>query len=331
VTEQGAFRRPATIVVPAYNAACTIGACVEACLNQDYAAVEVVVTDDGSTDDTARIVRRYPVHYLRQENAGPASARNRGWRAAAGGIICFTDSDCVPAPDWVSRLVEQYSSEEVAGVGGTYDIVNDDNLLARCTHEEIVQRHLEMPRYVDYLGAFNVSYRRAVLEGVGGFDESYRAASGEDNDLAYRVKKQGYRLVFTREARVAHYHPSNLWQYLGQQFWHGYWRMKLYRQHPDMSKGDVYGGLLDFIQPPLCVVTLTLMPLALIWPLLWGLVGVLALLDLGLQVPNTVRIFRRAGEVKLWALAPITWLRGYARGLGMAMGVWNFLVRRPGG
>lgn len=336
MTGQDAFRPLATIVVPAYNAARTIEACVEACLNQDYAAVEVVVTDDGSTDGTARIVRRYPVHYLWQENAGPASARNRGWRAATGEIVCFTDSDCVPAPDWVSRLVEQYTSEEIAGVGGTYDIVNDivngsNSLLARCIHEEIVQRHLEMPRYVDYLGAFNVSYRRAVLEKVGGFDESYRIASGEDNDLAYRVRKQGHRLVFTRGARVAHYHPSNLWRYLGQQFWHGYWRMKLYRQHPDMSRGDVYSGLLDFIQPPLCVVTLALMPLALLWPLLWGLVGVLVLLDLGLQVPNTVRICRRTGEVKLWALAPITWLRGYARGLGMVVGVWDLFVRRPGG
>jgi glycosyltransferase involved in cell wall biosynthesis len=107
MTGQDAFRPLATIVVPAYNAARTIKACVEACLNQDYAAVEVVVADDGSTDDTARIVRSYPVHYLWQENAGPASARNRGWRAATGEIVCFADSDCVPASDWVSRLVEQ--------------------------------------------------------------------------------------------------------------------------------------------------------------------------------------------------------------------------------
>ena len=320
-----------SVVIPAYNAARTIAPCVQACLAQDYPGVEVIVVDDGSTDDTASIVRRYPVRYLRQENAGPASARNRGWRAATGEIVCFTDSDCVPALDWVSRLVEEYAPDEIAGVGGTYDIANEDNLLAACIHEEIGQRHLEMPRYVNYLGSFNLSYRRTVLEEVNGFDESYLRASGEDNDLAYRVMKHGYKLVFTRNAKVAHYHPDNSWRYLKQQFWHGYWRMKLYHQHPDMARGDVYGGLLDFVQPPLCVGTLALTPLAVIWPALWMLVGLLVLLDLGLQVPNTVRIVGRTGKRELWALAAVTGLRGYARGLGMVKGVWDFFVRRRDG
>lgn len=327
MTGNGELLPLVTIVVPAYNAAPTVGTCIEACLGQDYPCVEVIVVDDGSTDATGQIVRRYPVRYTWQDNAGPSSARNRGWRAARGEIICFTDSDCVPSPGWVSRLVEEYTSEDIAGVGGTYEIVNGHSLLAACIHEEIIQRHLGMPRYVDYLGAFNVSYRRTVLEEVGGFDESYRVASGEDNELAYRVKKRGYRLVFTRGASVGHYHPSNLWRYLRHQVWHGYWRMKLYRQHPDMSKGDVYSGPLDFIQPPLCVITLTLIPLALIWPFLWGGIGLLVLLDLGLQIPSTMRIVGRTGMAKHWALALITWLRGYARGLGMVAGIWNFFVR----
>jgi glycosyltransferase involved in cell wall biosynthesis len=331
MTGKGEFRPLVTVVVPAYNAARTVGACVEACLNQEYPAVEVIVADDGSTDDTERIVERYPVRYLRHDHAGPASARNRGWHAATGEVICFTDSDCVPPPDWMSKLVGEYTSEEIAGVGGTYDIVDADNLLAACIHEEIVLRHVGMPRYVNFLGSFNVSYRRAVLEEVSGFDESYRMASGEDNDLAYRIIRRGYKLVFTREARVAHYHPSNLWRYLRHQFWHGYWRMKLYRHHPDMSRGDVYGGWLDFVQPPLCVGTLALMPLALIWPVLWGLVGLLALFDLVLQFPNTARVVGRTGALKYWTLASITWLRGYVRGLGMLMGVWDFYIRRRDG
>ena len=320
-----------SVVIPAYNAARTIAPCVEACLAQDYPTVEIIVVDDGSTDDTASIVQRYPVRYLRQDNAGPATARNRGWRAATGEIICFTDSDCVPARDWVSRLVGGYTAQEIAGVGGTYGIANSDRLLATCVHEEIVQRHLQMPRYVNYLGSFNVSYRRCVLEEVGGFDESYRTASGEDNDLAYRVIKRGHKLVFTQEASVAHYHPTHLWRYLKQQFWHGYWRMKLYRRHSDMSRGDVYGGVLDFVQPPLCVATLALMPLALVWPGLGVCVGMLVLLDLVLQIPNTLRVVRRTRAAKHLALSPITWLRGYARGLGMVRGVWDFFVWRRDG
>jgi glycosyltransferase involved in cell wall biosynthesis len=320
-----------SVVVPTYNSASTIAETIEACLAQDCPGVEVVVVDDGSTDDTAALAQRYPVRYLRQDNAGPASARNRGWRAVAGEIVCFTDSDCIPARDWVSRLMAGYTADEVAGVGGTYTIANSNSLLATCVHEEIIQRHLAMAEYVNYLGSFNVSYRRAVLEKVGGFDESYRIASGEDNDLSYRVTKQGYKLVFAGEAKVAHYHPSNLWRYLRQQFWHGYWRMKLYRQHPDMSGGDVYSGLLDYVQPPLCVGTLALMSVTLIWPVLWTLVGSLVLLDLCLQIPSALCVVKRTGRAKLWALAPITWLRGYARGLGMGIGVWDFFMRRRDG
>ena len=66
------------VVVPAYNAARTIAPCVAACLAQDHPGVEVIVVDDGSTDDTERIVRRYPVRYIRQSNAVAAAARNRG-------------------------------------------------------------------------------------------------------------------------------------------------------------------------------------------------------------------------------------------------------------
>ncbi len=320
-----------TVVIPAYNAARTIAPCLAACLAQDYPDVEVIVVDDGSTDGTARIVRAYPVRYIRQDNAGPATARNRGWRAASGDVICFTDADCVPQPGWVAGLVRHYTADDVAGVGGSYGIVNDDNLLAACVHEEIVQRHLRMPDTVDYLGSFNASYRRRVLEEVGGFDESYRMASGEDNDLAYRVRKRGYRLLFDRDVRVAHQHPERLWPYLRSQFWHGYWRMKLYRDHPRMGGGDVYAGLWDFVQPPLAVLTLGLLPLTVVFHrlayVILGLVGA----ALWLQLPIPLAIVRRTGQPKYLFLAAVTLLRGYARGLGMALGVFDFFVRQKGG
>lgn len=319
------MRPSVSIVVPAYNAASTIAACVEACLAQDYPDVEVIVVDDGSTDDTGHIVRGYPVRCLWQENAGPASARNRGWQASRGTLVCFADSDCVPAEDWVSKLVKQYVLSEIAGVGGTYDIANSGSLLAACVHEGIVQRHLRMPRVVNYLGAFNVSYRRSVLEEVGGFDEGYRIASGEDNDLAYCVIKRGYKLVFTREARVAHYHPDSLLRYLKHQFWHGYWRIRIYRNHPRMARGDAYAGLADFTQPPLAVMTLCLLPFAFLDSIAY-LVCALLVMGLLLQVPMPLAIIRRTRQVRYLALAPVTFLRGYARGLGMALGILRFLV-----
>ena len=90
-----------SIIIPAYNSEKTLAICLAACLNQSGPDTEVIVVDDGSTDGTARIAQTFPVHYIHQENCGPAAARNRGAQAASGGVIAFTDADCVPERVWI--------------------------------------------------------------------------------------------------------------------------------------------------------------------------------------------------------------------------------------
>ncbi|MFH1776656.1 MAG: glycosyltransferase [Candidatus Omnitrophota bacterium] len=316
-----------SVVVAAYNAAGTIAGVIECLLGQDYPKdkLEVIIVDDGSTDETARLVKEYPVKYIYQKNKGPAAARNLGWRSSTGEIVCFTDADCMAEKAWVSKLVSKYNSKRIAGVGGSYDIMNSKNLLACCLHEEILERHLHMPEEVNYLGAFNVSYRRSVLEEVNGFDQSFRIASGEDNELSYRIKKKGYSFIFDKNIKVSHYHPENLLKYLKRQFWHGFWRMKIYAKHPHMSKGDVYAGSLDFIRPPLALIALILIVFSFYPPagyMFLILQGVL----LVLQIPLSFKIIRRTKQKKITALIAINFLRDYARGLGMLLGVLRFFV-----
>ena len=122
-----------SIIIPAHNAAETLAECIEACRQQTYRPLELIVVDDGSTDDTPRIAWVHPVHYIRQDQRGPAAARNRGAREARGAILAFTDSDCVPAEDWAARLVDGFDEDTVA-VGGTYGIANPDSKLARMIH-----------------------------------------------------------------------------------------------------------------------------------------------------------------------------------------------------
>jgi glycosyltransferase involved in cell wall biosynthesis len=327
----------ASIVIPAYNAEKTLGRVLEACLSQDYPKenLEVILVDDGSVDRSSEIAKSYEsnaLKYIYQDNGGPAKARNTGWKASNGEIICFTDADCVPEKGWVAKLVASYSSPEIGGVGGSYDIVNGDKLLPACIHEEIRERHLRMPKVVNYLGSFNLSYRRNVLAEVGGFDESFTHASGEDNDLSYRIIQKGYTLLFNEHAKVAHCYPENLFNYLKQQLVHGYWRVKLHRIHPKMVKGDVYSGVFDYIQPPLFLVTLLFFPVIFITPFN-VLFFLLLLAELLLQLPFSLRVVMRKGEKKYLFLIPVTFLRGFYRSVGLLLGVvrfgFNYSSQRP--
>ncbi len=319
-----------SIIIPAYNAEGTLAQCIEACLRQTPPSFEVIVVDDGSTDGTARIAQGYPVHYVRQDRGGPAAARNRGARDANGEILAFTDSDCVPREDWIAQLVERLD-EDVAAVGGTYDIANQDSMLAQMIHEEIVVRHTRFGELIDFIGSYNMAIRRGVFERVGGFDESFRAASGEDNDLSYRLLAAHETLRFAKNAVVAHYHPTKLWPYLRTQARHGFWRMKIYAKHPKRMAGDRYAGLTDLTAPVLIVFAVVLAVLAITkgptYLHLGMLLGVLLAL-FAARIPIPLRMYQHTRDRRMLAYVALIIARDAARALGMIGGIYTFLIRK---
>lgn len=324
-----------SIIIPAYNAAATLARCLEACLAQTHAKTEIIVVDDGSTDDTSRIAQEFPVHCVRQENRGPAAARNRGAAEAKGAVLAYTDADCVPDPQWIERLLEGFE-ETVGAVGGTYAIANPDSLLAQMVHEEIAQRHRRLRNEVDFLGSFNVAYLKDAFEQTGGFDETFTAASAEDNDLAYRLQDAGYRLRFTASARVAHFHPTRLMPYLHTQMNHGRWRVKLYIKHPARARqGDQYAGPTDLLAPPLALVLLVLAPLtalsALAAPVfVWAAPSYAAALVFFtlLRAPQAVGMARHAGDIRMLGFAGVAAIRDIARALGLLQGMYRLAIGR---
>ena len=344
-----------SIIIPAYNAERTLGECLDGCLAQGYPDTEIIVVDDGSTDGTERVARARGVGYMRQENGGPAKARNTGARVAEGEVIAFTDSDCIPEPNWIEALVASLDEDAVA-VGGTYGIANPDSTLARLIHEEISVRHSHFGEVVDFLGSFNVAYKKAAFDGAGGFDESFRIASAEDNDLAYRLADHGGTLRFARDAVVRHHHPTRLWPYLKTQMRHGFWRMKLYAKHPKRAKGDRYADRREFAGPPL---SLLLAFCILVHFIAMAAGGSFTILELDMQDGSIIEsweyshavasgiavllvaivysilkgslrkeLLPRLGLVNMFRFIMMDVLRDVARGIGLLRGVWTFLVLR---
>jgi len=315
-----------SIVIPACNAERTIAECLQASLQQTHPDCEIIVVDDGSTDRTRQIVEQFTgVAVIHQANRGPAAARNTGAARATGDVLAFTDSDCIPRPDWIERLLEDFQ-EGVVGVGGTYANAEPKSLLARMLHEEIQARHDRCGEYVDFLGSFNVAYKREAFEAVGGFDETFSRASAEDNDLAYRLQDAGGRLRFQPGAIVAHHHPTRLWPYLRTQASHGYWRMKLYRKHPRRARtGDQYASALDLTAPPLALMFIAALPAqAVVGPP----ATILALLILAayalVRAPLAQRMVKRSGDPRIYAFAAVALLRDIARAAGMLAGMMRF-------
>jgi glycosyltransferase involved in cell wall biosynthesis len=180
-----------SIVIPCYLQARFLSDAIESALAQDYPAVEVIVVDDGSPDDAVGVATRYPVRYLRQENRGLSGARNAGLRDATGDLILFLDADDRLLPDAVRRGADALAARpEWAFVFGRYRMISADGV-----PEEPVERpgvsedgYAWLLRY-NWIGMHGtVLYRRGVLEAVGGFDESLRAA--EDYQAYLRLARQ---------------------------------------------------------------------------------------------------------------------------------------------
>lgn len=197
-----------SVVVAAHNRAERLEALLDGLRAQTLAAdrFEVIVVDDGSTDATPEVLERavgqpgLRLAARRQDPArGPAAARNAGWRNARAPIVAFTDDDCVPTATWLERLLERAAtSQEVIVKGRT--VPNPAEAALLDPYAKTVNIAHSSPHYE----TCNIAYPRALLERVGGFDESYPSPAGEDSDLGCRAREAGGRPVFEPNAVVHH-------------------------------------------------------------------------------------------------------------------------------
>lgn len=321
--ESAVFCPRVTVVVPAFNAAATLPLCLRALAAQDYPRdrYEVIVVDDGSTDDTAAIAAAAGVQVIRQANAGPAAARNAGIAAAAGEIILFTDADCSPLPDWIRQMVAPLANDEIAGVKGSYRTRQREVVarLAQCEFEERYDR-LERRPTIDFVDSYAAAFRAEVLRRAGGFDPAFPHANNEDVDLSYRLARLGYRFVFNRRAMVYHRHVASWQGYFRLKIRRGYWRIMALKMHPGKALSDSYTPQLLKLQVVLMAAVIAAGLGGIIWRPGLGIAAASLLALLLSAWPFLRTVWRCDRAVAFWAV-PFVLIRAAAFALGIAVGL----------
>jgi glycosyltransferase involved in cell wall biosynthesis len=319
-----------SVIVPAHNAASTIGACLEGLLRQTVpqSSYEVIVVDDGSSDGTRDTVASYDVRLVVQPHLGPAAARNRGVAEAKGRLVLFTDADCVPTESWIAEMVAPFSEAEVVGVKGAYG-TRQVGIVPRFVQREYEARYGRMAKEsrIDFIDTYSAGYRRTVFLQEGGFDVRYPSASVEDQEFSFRLAEQGYRLVFNRYAVVYHQHPETLAAYVKRKFNIGYWKVSVVQRHPRKALRDSHTPESLKAQMGLVLLLLALLLLSFVGgaftcPFLLALA-----MFLGSVAPFTIEAL--CDEPRVGVVAPfLLFLRAVALASGMAKGVVDFGLLR---
>jgi GT2 family glycosyltransferase len=211
-----------SVVVCSFNGAKTIRDTLEGLERLDYPNYEVIVVNDGSTDAMPEIAKEYRVRLISTENRGLSSARNTGWQAATGEIVGYIDDDAYPDPNWLHYLAVMYLNTEHQGVGGPNLPPPGDGPIADCVaNAPGGPAHVLLSDTVaEHIPGCNMSFRKAALEAIGGFDPRFRAA-GDDVDICWRIQEKGWTIGFSAAAIVWHHRRGSVGAYWRQQRGYG--------------------------------------------------------------------------------------------------------------
>lgn len=229
-----------SVVIPTFRRPYLLQRCLDALLRQDLdpRRFEIIVCDDEPGETTRTLVACYTamaencglaVTYLAVRGRhGPAAARNRGWRAAGGSVIAFTDDDTVPDVQWLSSGLAAMAAPDVAAVSGRIEVPLPDEP----TDYERDAAGLAQAEFA----TANCFVRRSMLARIGGFDERYAAAWREDSDLQFSILGAGGLIVRADTARVVHPVRAERWGISLSQTSKSRFDALLYKKHRDQYR-----------------------------------------------------------------------------------------------
>jgi glycosyltransferase involved in cell wall biosynthesis len=223
---------PVSVVVPVLNGERTVGACIESLLALDYPPdrVELIVVDNGSSDNTRAILERYAprLRVLEETTRGPGAARNRGVAGASHPLIAFTDADCRVDRSWLRRLVAPLDDPAIGIAGGRILAIDPSNPIERfgeTLHDH--ERAMTAGRF-PYAITMCWASRTSVLR-EHSFDPAF--LRGEDSELSYRLVFAGFRLAYVADAIVRHHNRSTERALFHEAFQSGFWAVAIFRKH----------------------------------------------------------------------------------------------------
>lgn len=219
-----------SVIIPTFNRPGQLATCLQALARLAYPRdrFEVIVMDDGGSAPLDDVVNRFhgalTLKLLRQENVGPAAARNRGASEAGGEFLVFTDDDCAPAPNWLQTLAAQFVASPDCAVGGQTLNALTHNLYSTASQlliSYLFSYYNAVPHAARFFPSSNLAFPTERFRAIGGFDVTYPRAAAEDRELCDRWLHHGHRMIYAAEAVVYHAHDLAFRTFLRQHFHYG--------------------------------------------------------------------------------------------------------------
>lgn len=220
----------ASIIIPSYCRPRQLTSCLDSLTRLDYSKddFEVIVVDDGSPMRLDAVVERFQsslrIRLIRQENQGPAVARNTGVNAAQGKVLAFIDDDCLADAPWLTALVRTLKDDPTVLVGGRIINSLSENQFSEASQaltEYLYEYYTNHNHERRFFTSNNMACLAEIFREMGGFCQQYFAYVSEDRDLSNRWSKAGYKLQYAPDALVLHAHDLALGTFLKQHFFYG--------------------------------------------------------------------------------------------------------------
>lgn len=233
-----------SVIIAIYNEREDIGNCLKAIKAQSHPIIEIIVVDNGSTDNSIEVVKNYADKIVSEKRKGITFAKNKGLRVAKGQFVATTDADCIPDKRWIEELVECFDDPAVASAGGANLTPQNASDFEKCI--DFLLKRLGPAFRSNYVSdtksiteifhnpGCNVMYRKTILEDLEGFNEQLLTV--EDEELDFRIRIRGYRILFTPFAKVYHNRKSNWKKFVKQVYRYAIGRAQFIKLHPKIAQ-----------------------------------------------------------------------------------------------